>query len=90
MNHQGDMLDRLRESADDGARNFRNVYIYYLAVALYIFVTILYTTNEMLLRAGDVSMPIINVGSLKDDQQQERGTYDPSHARQNPCSVRPQ
>lgn len=62
MNDQNDTLDRLRHSADDGARSFRNAYISYLAVALYIFVTILSTTNELLLRAGEVSMPIINVG----------------------------
>ena len=62
MNNQGNKFDRSLQSANDGARNFRNAYISYLAVALYIFVTIVATTNEMLLRGGDVSMPIVNVG----------------------------
>ena len=48
MNDRNEALDRLRHSADDGAKSFRNAYMFYLAVALYIFVTILSTTNEML------------------------------------------
>ena len=53
-------LDRLRESANDGARNFRTVYTFYLIVSLYILVVVSSTDHELLFRAGDVQMPIIN------------------------------
>ena len=55
-------LDRLRESANDGARNFRTVYTFYLIVSLYILVVVSSTDHELLFRAGDVQMPIINAG----------------------------
>ena len=53
-------LDRLRESANDGARAFRTVYTFYLVVSLYILVSVSSTDQELLFRAGDVQMPIIN------------------------------
>jgi len=55
-------LDRLRESADASARNFRTVFVSYLVIALYILVIISSTDHELLFRAGDVQAPIINVG----------------------------
>ena len=55
-------LDRLRESANDGARNFRTVYTFYLVISLYILVIVSSTDSELLFRAGDVQMPIINAG----------------------------
>ena len=55
-------LDRLRESANDGARNFRTVYTFYLIVSLYILVVVSSTDHQLLFRAGDVQMPIINAG----------------------------
>ena len=55
-------LDRLRESADASARNFRTVYVSYLVIALYILVIISSTDHDLLFRAGDVQAPVINVG----------------------------
>ena len=55
-------LDRLRESANDSARTFRIAYTFYLAVALYVLVIVSSTDHELLFRAGDVQMPIVNVG----------------------------
>ena len=55
-------LDRLRESANDSARAFRTAYTFYLAVALYVLVIVSSTDHELLFRAGDVQMPIVNVG----------------------------
>ncbi len=48
------------EAANDTARNFRAVYTTYLVIASYILVTILSTDDELLFRAGNVQMPIIN------------------------------
>ncbi|MDD9997298.1 MAG: pentapeptide repeat-containing protein, partial [Rhodospirillaceae bacterium] len=55
-------LDRLRESANESARTFRTAYTFYLVVALYILVIVSSTDHELLFRAGDVQMPIVNVG----------------------------
>ena len=55
-------LDRLRESANDSARTFRTAYTFYLIVALYVLVIVSSTDHELLFRAGDVQMPIVNVG----------------------------
>ena len=55
-------LDRLRESANDSARTFRTAYTFYLVVALYVLVIVSSTDHELLFRAGDVQMPIVNVG----------------------------
>ena len=55
-------LDRLRESAIDSARTFRTAYTFYLVVALYVLVIVSSTDHELLFRAGDVQMPIVNVG----------------------------
>ena len=48
------------EAANDTARNFRAVYTTYLVVAFYIIVIISSTNDELLFRAGNVQMPIIN------------------------------
>ena len=55
-------LDRLRESANDSARNFRVVYTFYLVIALYILVIVSSTDHETLFMASKVQMPIINAG----------------------------
>ncbi len=55
-------LDRLREAANESARSFRTAYTFYLIVALYILVIVSSTHHEFLFRAGDVQMPIVNVG----------------------------
>ena len=55
-------LDRLRESANDSARTFRTAYTFYLVVALYVLVIVSSTDHELLFRAEDVQMPIVNVG----------------------------
>ena len=48
------------EAANDTARNFRAVYVAYLVIAFYILVIISSTSDELLFRAGNVQMPIIN------------------------------
>ena len=48
------------EAANDTARNFRAVYVAYLVIAFYILVIISSTDDELLFRAGNVQMPIIN------------------------------
>ena len=49
------------ESANDSARHFRNVYAAYLIIMLYIFVVILSVDHELLFRAGDKQLPLINI-----------------------------
>ena len=48
------------DAANDSARNFRAVYIAYLTIAFYIIVMIASTDDELLFRAGNVQIPIIN------------------------------
>ena len=55
-------LDRLREAANESARSFRTTYTFYLIIAFYILVIVSSTQHELLFRAGDVQMPIVNVG----------------------------
>ena len=55
-------FDRLRESANESARSFRTAYTFYLIVALYILVIVSSTHHDLLFRAGNVQMPIVNVG----------------------------
>ena len=55
-------FDRLREAANESARSFRTAYTFYLIVALYILVIVSATHQELLFRAGNVQMPIVNVG----------------------------
>ena len=51
------------EAANDTARNFRAVYTTYLIIASYIAVTIYSTDDELLFRAGNVQIPIINTSA---------------------------
>ena len=51
----------LLESANDSARHFRNVYLAYLTVMIYIFVIVLSTEQELLFRAGDKQLPLIHI-----------------------------
>ena len=53
--------EHLLESANDSARHFRNVYAAYLIIMLYIFVVILSVDHELLFRAGDKQLPLINI-----------------------------
>ena len=53
--------EHLLESANDSARHFRNVYAVYLIIMLYIFVVILSVDHELLFRAGDKQLPLINI-----------------------------
>ena len=55
-------FDRLREAANESARSFRTTYTFYLIVALYILVIVSSTHHDLLFRAGNVQMPIVNVG----------------------------
>ena len=48
------------EAANDGARSFRALYTTYLVISFYIIVIISSTSDELLFRAGNVQMPIIN------------------------------
>ena len=48
------------DAANDSARNFRAVYVTYLIIAFYIIAIISSTDDELLFRAGNVQMPIIN------------------------------
>lgn len=55
-----DRLSRLRESANDSARNFRTVYISYLVIALYIFSIVIFREKELLFRNGSLQIAIVN------------------------------
>ena len=55
-----DRLDRLRESANDSARNFRTVYISYLIIALYILSIVIFREDELLFRNGSLQIAIVN------------------------------
>ena len=55
-------FDRLREAANESARSFRTTYTFYLIIALYILVIVSSTHHDLLFRAGNVQMPIVNVG----------------------------
>ena len=51
------------DAANDSARNFRAVYVTYLIIASYIAVTIFSADDELLFRAGNVQIPIINTSA---------------------------
>ena len=51
----------LLESANDSARHFRNVYLAYLTVMIYIFIIVLSTDQELLFREGDKPLPLIHI-----------------------------
>ncbi len=51
----------LLESANDSARHFRNVYLAYLTVMIYIFIIVLSTEQELLFRAGDKPLPLVHI-----------------------------
>ena len=53
--------EHLLESANDSARHFRNVYLAYLTVMIYIFVIVLSTEQELLFRAGDKQLPLVHI-----------------------------
>lgn len=55
-----DRLSRLRESANDSARNFRTVYISYLVIALYIFSIVIVREEELLFRNGSLQIAIVD------------------------------
>ena len=52
---------RLLESANDSARHFRNVYVGYLTVMIYTLVVIVATDQELLFKAGDKQLPLVNI-----------------------------
>ena len=47
-------------AVNDSARHFRATYVTYLMIALYITVMIFLTDHELLFRAGNIQIPIIN------------------------------
>ena len=49
------------EAANNSARHFRNVYLAYLTVMIYIFIIILSTDQELLFHAGDKQLPLIHI-----------------------------
>ncbi len=53
--------EHLLESANDSARHFRNVYLAYLTVMIYIFIIVLSTEQELLFRAGGKQLPLIHI-----------------------------
>jgi uncharacterized protein YjbI with pentapeptide repeats len=53
--------ENLRKSADDAARQVRNIYITFLCVGIYIAIAIGSTTDEQLLRVTPVTLPIFDV-----------------------------
>lgn len=55
-------LNVLRESVNDSSRSFRTAYTFYLIVGSYILLLVSATNQELLFRAGEVQMPVINVG----------------------------
>ena len=55
-----DRLSRLRESANDSARNFRTVYVSYLIIALYILSIVIFREEELLFRNGSLQIAIVN------------------------------
>ena len=55
-----DRLSRLRESANDSARNFRTVYVSYLVIALYILSIVIFREEEDLFRNGSLQIAIVN------------------------------
>lgn len=56
-----DEIEKLRESADEAAKNCRNVFLTFLLVGLYIAVLLGSTTDEQLLRGSGVVLPLIDV-----------------------------
>ena len=55
-----DRLNRLRESANDSARNFRTVYVSYLIIAFYILSIVMVREEELLFRNGSLQTAILN------------------------------
>ena len=53
--------EHLLESANDSARHFRNVYLAYLTVMIYIFIIVLSTDQDLLFRAGDKRLPLVHI-----------------------------
>ena len=53
--------EHLLESANDSARHFRNVYLAYLTVMIYIFIIVLSTDQELLFRADDKQLPLVHI-----------------------------
>ena len=53
--------EHLLESANDSARYFRNIYLAYLTVMIYILIIVLSTDQELLFRAGDKQLPLIHI-----------------------------
>jgi len=54
--------ETVRKSADDAARQVRNIFITFLCVGIYIAIAIGSTTDEQLLRVTPVKLPIFDVG----------------------------
>jgi len=57
-----DDLDELRASADDAGRLVRAAYLTVLSVGVYLAIAIGSTTDLMLVKDEDITLPIINVG----------------------------
>jgi uncharacterized protein YjbI with pentapeptide repeats len=55
-------IDKLQAAADEAAGEVRNLYIAFLSFGLYLAVTVGATTDEQLLRASPVRLPIVDVG----------------------------
>ena len=54
-------VDKLREAANDTARNVRTVYLTFLLAGIYVATLIGSTTDEQLLRGSLVTLPIVNL-----------------------------
>jgi len=55
-------IDKLQAAADEAAGEVRNLYIAFLTFGLYLAITVGATTDEQLLRASPVRLPIVDVG----------------------------
>jgi hypothetical protein len=54
-------LDKLQDAANAASGHVRNVYLTFLLFGLYLAIIFRATTHEQLLRAGPVTLPLLNV-----------------------------
>jgi len=59
--HEKSRLDRLRASVDEAQRHVRLVFLLFLAAGFYFAVMVGSTTDEQLLRADPITMPLLNL-----------------------------
>jgi hypothetical protein len=55
-----EVAGELLQSVNDNAANARTIYVSYILLALYIFITVGSTNDEQLLRDGSIAIPFLN------------------------------